>query len=202
MLYPTHWEPPPTSTPAMPTSSVASLSSFSSASSTSSRSPEAVYAFAAINATTVLRCRQRLSSHHHFPELEEFIRFIIDNTDITPTSLVVALIYLERLRLSLPREAHGDFDTPYRLFLAAIIVASKYTSDYGYLRNSVVSNLVARLGLFDAADINTFERCFLGLLNYDLSIQKKDIHSFIDRFGDQLDIVLQSEDRLVYIDGL
>ena len=52
------------------------------------------------------------------------------DTCSSPTSLVVALIYLERLRVSNPRYL-GTVASSADLFLVSLMVASKYLHDDG-----------------------------------------------------------------------
>ena len=90
--------------------------------------------------------------------------------------MVVGLIYVYRLKKTLPTTARGDFDTPYKIFLSAILVASKYLSDHS-LQNKRMAEITD--GLYNVKDINTMERSFLGLLRYDLWVNAEEIDQFI-----------------------
>ncbi|KAL7746625.1 hypothetical protein RI367_008025, partial [Sorochytrium milnesiophthora] len=64
------------------------------------------------------------------PPLPTFVRRILRLSRVQPHTLLVAHIYIRRLARSLKTPpAATRPDTPYRLFLAAILLASKYTSD-------------------------------------------------------------------------
>ncbi|KAI7896063.1 uncharacterized protein EV154DRAFT_493403 [Mucor mucedo] len=60
------------------------------------------------------------------PELVYFILKITSQARISCHIAVVALIYIERCKAALPKNAIGDQDTIHRIFVASILVASKY----------------------------------------------------------------------------
>lgn len=97
------------------------------------------------------------------------------------------MIYLLRLKSKLPDHARGGYDTPYRLFLAAVLTSSKYLSETG---TGLTSTHVAFLTrhLYTPKDINRMERSFLGLLRYDLWVSPDDIQLFITSYGSLIHI--------------
>jgi hypothetical protein len=125
----------------------------------------------------------------------------------------VALIYLERLKSSLPVQARGgscdnaakanqsyqcipflisiqffaDFDTPYKIFLAAVVIASKYTEDYS-LQATVIRATIAPV--FSAREMNEMERSFLGLIKFDLHVDLAQVERFVEQHGAQLELEL------------
>jgi hypothetical protein len=103
------------------------------------------------------------------------------------TVCLVTLIYLQRLKSRLPRTARGDFDTPYRLFLAAVLASSKYMCESG---TELTSNQVSAAtgGIYCSRDINIMERSFLGLIAYDLWVHPHEITEFIAAHGDVLEM--------------
>lgn len=99
------------------------------------------------------------------------------------------LIYLLRLKSKLPDNAKGGPDTPYRLFLAAVLTSSKYLSETGTGLTSTHLSALTN-SLYTPKDINRMERSFLGLIRYDLWVSTQEIQSFITLYGDliQMDI--------------
>jgi hypothetical protein len=71
------------------------------------------------------------SIHHNItettmPELVYFIQKITFQAGINCRTALVALIYLNRAKQLLPRGAIGGHDTCHRMFLASILLASKF----------------------------------------------------------------------------
>ncbi|CAO3631350.1 unnamed protein product [Cunninghamella blakesleeana] len=60
------------------------------------------------------------------PELMYFIQKITYHARISCHIAVVALIYIDRCKSALPKNAIGDQDTAHRIFLASLLVASKF----------------------------------------------------------------------------
>ncbi|KAI9032785.1 hypothetical protein CLU79DRAFT_830619 [Phycomyces nitens] len=63
---------------------------------------------------------------HPMPELVHFIQKITFSAGINCRTALVALIYLDRAKAALPKGAVGGHDTPHRMFLASMLLASKY----------------------------------------------------------------------------
>jgi hypothetical protein len=99
-------------------------------------------------AIQVIRCRPESSSQlpsppttpikegfdASLPSLESFIKSIVRKSKCHVPTLLVTLVYLDRLKLRLPARSSGSPSTRYRVFLATLIVASKYCN--GQLRSS------------------------------------------------------------------
>ncbi|OZJ04974.1 hypothetical protein BZG36_01764 [Bifiguratus adelaidae] len=155
------------------------------------RSPELLISFTASRSDNLLECSKHpLPYHHHLPNLERFISDIFHKTHLSPCVSVIALIYLERLKSMLPERARGEFDTPYKVFLASILVASKFCEDVG-LTNRVISEMTR--GLYTIQQLNAMERSFLYLIKYNLKVDYNDVDNFVQRYGDQLDLEWQRE---------
>lgn len=76
--------------------------------SLSTRSPEALISFTIQNVGSILECsKQRRTRHEQLPHLAHFVRETYFKCQLSPTVLIVALIYLERLKTSLPVQARG-----------------------------------------------------------------------------------------------
>ncbi|CAO3665004.1 unnamed protein product [Umbelopsis vinacea] len=111
---------------------------------------------------------------------------------------LVSLIYLHRLKLRLPRYARGDYDTPYRLFLAAILTSSKFMSEGG---TGLTSQMISQItdGLYTAKDVNLMERSFLGLMRYELWVDVDEVKLFLQENGSELEMELR---EVVMQDGV
>ncbi|KAG2183392.1 hypothetical protein INT43_006398 [Umbelopsis isabellina] len=156
--------------------------------SLSTKSPEALISYTIQNVGNILECsKQRRSRHEQLPHLAHFVRETYFKCQLSPTVLIVALIYLERLKTSLPVQARGDFDTPYKIFLAAIVIASKYTEDYS-LQATVIRATIAPV--FSAREMNEMERSFLGLIKFDLHVDLAQVERFVQQHGAQLELEL------------
>ncbi|CDH51115.1 cyclin domain-containing protein [Lichtheimia corymbifera JMRC:FSU:9682] len=158
-----------------------------------SRSPEALLSFTTSTATSVLPCTgkkdntskrksmQRLSSMstvyaRPLPPLTTFIANLFQRSQLPPSVCLVSLIYLQRIKRALSPLARGDHDTPYRLFIAAIVSASKFMLEP---RQALTSQDVAGMidHVYTPKEINSMERSFLGLIKFDLFV---DIHAIKD----------------------
>ncbi|CAG8457884.1 10032_t:CDS:2 [Acaulospora morrowiae] len=137
--------------------------------------------FTAGSCDSVLKCSQRPLKNASLPNLPHFIKDITEKSKVTDIIMVVGLIYVHRLKKTLPPEARGDFDTPYKIFLSSILVASKYLSDHS-LQNKTIADITN--GLYTIKDVNTMERSFLGLLKYDLWVDRDEVKKFLEEHRD------------------
>lgn len=126
-------------------------------------SPEPLLSYMVSNIDDLVQCskERRYYQHMLLPELPKFIKLVYQKCRLTPTVLVIGLIYLQRLKKNLPEQSQGEYDTPYKLFLAAMIVATKYIEDYSSHALSIY-RIVAPL--YTARELNEMERSFLGVL--------------------------------------
>jgi hypothetical protein len=94
--------------------------------------------------------------------------------------------------MSLPRHARGDVDTPYRLFLAAILTASKFMSETGScLTSQAITEMTDHVYTFK--DVNLMERSFLGLIKYNLFVDVQGIKDYLAMHGKLLEMGLIEE---------
>ncbi|KAJ6531044.1 hypothetical protein B0H19DRAFT_468156 [Mycena capillaripes] len=98
-----------------------------------------------------------------------FVSTILTRAEVTPATVLVALVYISRARphLSIALEQWALE----RVFLGAIIVASKYTND------STLQNVHWALcsGVFGKRDIGRIEREFLDVLDWELGVGEADL---------------------------
>lgn len=131
------------------------------------------------------------SNSPQLPPLDEFIKDFYKQKKIPCAVKLFTLIYLKRLKSKLPDHARGGHDTPYRLFLAALLTSSKYLSEAGTgLTSTHMSYLTHQF--YSVKEINRMERSFLGLLRYDLWVSSDHIHAFIKSYGPYIHIDINS----------
>ncbi|KAK7051337.1 PHO85 cyclin-1 [Paramarasmius palmivorus] len=101
--------------------------------------------------------------------LREFIIKLVHYAHVNVATLLTTLIYFDRLRMKL-ENVQGNIDTRRRVFLATLIVGSKYLNDSAP-RNSHWEKYAA---VFSMEEINLMERQLLALLNYDLRFDEEE----------------------------
>ncbi|KAI7884548.1 cyclin domain-containing protein [Lichtheimia hyalospora FSU 10163] len=160
-----------------------------------SRSPEALLSFTTNTATSILPCSKKARQQFHptttrpLPPLGNFIANLFQRSELPPSVCLVSLIYLQRLKAHLPPYARGNLDTPYRLFLAAIITASKFMLESTQsLSNQKVAAMIDYV--YSPKDINAMERSFLGLLKFDLFVNLDAIKDYLAMHGPTLEMDL------------
>ncbi|KAJ1825214.1 PHO85 cyclin-1 [Coemansia sp. RSA 2599] len=114
------------------------------------------------------------------PPIEVFVRSVTSTLNIKAAVLVTALVYVERLGKRLPRSATGAPDTPYRVFLAALMLADKFWSDHSVSAKSLVA---AAGGAFGQREIAAMERAMLKLLGFNLYVSAEHIRQHARKIG-------------------
>ena len=109
-----------------------------------------------------------------YSEFTEFVSNIVERAESTVSDILVALVYIQRARpyLSVQTEEWAL----HRVFLGALIVASKYTND------STLKNIHWAMvtGTFGKRDIGRIEREFIEVLDWDFAITEADLLSLRD----------------------
>ncbi|ORX91450.1 hypothetical protein K493DRAFT_286823 [Basidiobolus meristosporus CBS 931.73] len=115
------------------------------------------------------------TEHETLPKLSEFIWRIVRRLNIGHSTILVALMYLIRLKQRHPG-CKGTHGSGHRLLLAAIIVATKYLYDDAYYNKTwaMVSN-----GAFSIEEINQMEFELLYFLNFKLHINTEQWGDFV-----------------------
>ncbi|KAJ6463037.1 hypothetical protein C8R47DRAFT_1080074 [Mycena vitilis] len=99
----------------------------------------------------------------------KFVGTVLSRAEVTPSTVLVALAYIARARphLSIALEEWALE----RVFLGALVVASKYTQD-STLRNV---HWAMCTGVFGKGDIGRIEREFLEVLDWDLGVREAEL---------------------------
>ncbi|KAJ2552208.1 PHO85 cyclin-1 [Coemansia sp. RSA 1933] len=114
----------------------------------------------------------------NIPPLDVFITNLVLRSRVQAGTLICTLVYLQRLRHRLPKEARGMECTCHRIFLAALIVAGKYLNDA-----SPKNKYWARYStMFTVAEVNLMEKQLLFLLDFDLRIDNVDLNEAASAF--------------------
>ncbi|SGZ58586.1 CIC11C00000004480 [Sungouiella intermedia] len=128
------------------------------------------------------------------PSLMTFINRLVRYTNVYTGTLMTTLVYLERLKQKLPKNAQGLPCTRHRIFLSCLILASKFHNDSSP-KNIHWANYTE--GLFSITDVNLMERQLLYLLNWDLRVSNEEMVSHLGKFLDPIkeDLIRSSKMR-------
>lgn len=128
---------------------------------------------------------------YNLPSLDVFITRLVYRTGVKQATLWTTLIYLDRLKAKLPKEAQGMACTRHRVFLAILIVATKYLND------SPPKNIhwAQAASLFNVREVNLMEKQLLYLLDYNLRFDEAEICRHLAPFMSKSAPKLQVEHR-------
>jgi len=112
------------------------------------------------------------------PSLEVFIKQTVIDSNTAIPNLFVALVYLDRFGARLAAKVNGAHDSRHRIFLACLVVACKFLNDVTY-KNEYWASLWHE---FTVEDVNLMERELLVILNFNLTINPKDMDNLIRRY--------------------
>ncbi|ORZ16506.1 hypothetical protein BCR42DRAFT_375143 [Absidia repens] len=115
------------------------------------------------------------------PELLYFIQKITFAAEINVRTALVALIYLDRAKSSLPKNAVGNHDTSHRLLLGSLMIASKFLQGSTWAPTTLTNHGVYKLcdGLFHPQEIDQMERAFLKLIQYQCWVDDQTVNRFV-----------------------
>ncbi|KAJ2506153.1 PHO85 cyclin-1 [Coemansia sp. RSA 2052] len=118
-----------------------------------------------------------------FPEFRYFIKTLLINGHISADTLVHALIYLSRFHRRLARQqALVEEGAKHKLFLAALLVASKFCDDRYPLATISVCEFLP-LGLVSLVEVNRMERAFLKIIRYKLIVDPDELALLLSKHG-------------------
>eukprot|EP01137_Pigoraptor_chileana_P035668 Opistho-2@30062 len=114
--------------------------------------------------------------HRRRTQLRRFITCIVKRASVTSVSILAGIMWIERLKTRYPR-AEGGEKCGHRLFLVALIVASKMFADGPKTSRdwSTVS------GVFDSAELDRMEDEFLTFLQDDIRISPSAFDEFVSK---------------------
>ncbi|CAO3658076.1 unnamed protein product [Rhizopus stolonifer] len=132
--------------------------------------PDTFITYMAHRAYHLVQCPREPEYAHHrmLPPLPVFIKSVYKKCLLAPAVLIIGLIYMERLKKILPKGSNGEYDTPYKLFLSAIILATKYIEDHG-THTVTIYKFVSPI--YALKELSEMERSFLDFLK----VKKKNV---------------------------
>ncbi|KAI8377794.1 uncharacterized protein BYT42DRAFT_571719 [Radiomyces spectabilis] len=125
----------------------------------------------------------------HLPDLVPFIQLITEKCDIQPVHLVMALMYVQRFRKSLPAGYRAEPEAAHRIFVASLLVASKYSEDHCLSTRQVVH---ATGDVWSIREITRMELAFLRFLHWDLYIHRDEMALFLRKLNFDISTILPS----------
>lgn len=119
------------------------------------------------------------SKDKELPSLMTFITKLVRYTNVYTGTLMATLVYLNKLKTKLPKNAHGLPCTRHRILLSCLILSSKFHND-----SSPKNIHWAKYtdGLFNVKDINLMERQLIFLLNWDLKVSNEEMIAYLGKF--------------------
>ena len=104
-----------------------------------------------------------------YTEFTQFVSDIIERAEVTISDILVTLVYIQRAKPYLSVQTKEW--ALHRVFLGALIVASKYTND------STLKNIHWAMvsGTFGKRDIGRIEREFIEVLDWDFAVTQADL---------------------------
>lgn len=138
---------------------------------------------------------QRRASH--LPDLIPFIQLITDKCDVQPIHLVMALVYVSRFRKSLPVSYKAEPEAAHRIFVASLLVASKYSEDRCLSTKQVVR---ATGDVWSIKEITRMELAFLRFLNWDLYVSQEEMTTFLKQLGFDMKDILPMDRPILFDD--
>ena len=103
------------------------------------------------------------------PDFADFVAHVLHTADVKMTTILVTLVYIRRSKpyLSIETEEWAL----HRVFLGALITASKYAND-STLKNN---HWATATGVFGKRDIGRVEREFIDVLDWQLGVSESDV---------------------------
>ncbi|KAJ9474630.1 PHO85 cyclin-9 [Pseudozyma hubeiensis] len=150
-----------------------------------------LYLFACpLDSTSASASLPATSNGNPAPRLSEFIAYALYRTRLPEAVTFQALYLLLRLKIRFPA-ARGS--SGHRLFISALMIASKSSCDDTYSNKSWA---IVGQGLFSLREINQMERELFGYLGYKVNVSPDDLEMFTyeleqDVDGGRIDLVVR-----------
>ncbi|CAI5760030.1 unnamed protein product [Candida verbasci] len=149
----------------------------------------------------VIPCKDTKSSTYtttnntikQLPSLMTFLTKLIKYTNVYTGTLLATLIYLQKLKIKLPKNVQGLACTRHRILLTCLILSSKFHND-----SSPKNKHWAKYtdGLFNVKDINLMERQLIYLLNWDLKVSNEEMCIAYQSFLEPIKLELIKQEKL------
>jgi G1/S-specific cyclin PLC1 len=134
------------------------------------------------------------SSPESLPSLHEFISRLYHKSHVPATTFLATAIYLQSVKkVLLQRMPSGIQSTCHRIFLAALVVASKVLDEDA---PGNIEWVRYAGGIFTLTELNLMERQLLSLLDWDVRIKEEDVTKYIprmDRREDSSEVTVRRE---------
>ncbi|KAJ1723889.1 PHO85 cyclin-1 [Coemansia erecta] len=141
---------------------------------------------------STLKLPSRQPDNRKFPEFRYFVRTLLINGRISADTLVHALIYLSRFhRRAFKKSAVVEEGAKHKLFLAALLVASKFCDDRYPLATISVCEFLPR-GLLSLEEVNRMERAFLRVIGFKLIVDPDELALLLSRHGIDIKQIAQT----------
>ena len=126
------------------------------------------------------------------PSLMTFLTKLVKYTNVYTGTLMATLIYLQKLKTRLPKNAHGLPCTRHRILLSCLILSSKFHND-----SSPKNKHWAKYtdGLFNIKDINLMERQLIFLLNWDLKVTNEEMCHALNSFLEPIKLEIIKQEK-------
>lgn len=124
--------------------------------------------------------------------LRRFICRLIKHSNVQTPTLMMSLVYLNRLRGVLPGNAVGLGTTRHRIFLSALILSAKALNDSSPLNKHWTKYTE---GLLTNKEVNAAERELISLLRWNLSASQKELAAALHPFLAKIKLDLRKKEE-------
>ncbi|CAJ0826192.1 14483_t:CDS:2 [Entrophospora sp. SA101] len=145
--------------------------------------PESLIDYIFVSTISIIKDNNKPKTSQKLPKLIDFIRKIINDLEIPIITLTISLIYIHRFKLQLPKNYKTENDTPHKIFISSILIASKYIDDKPLTSGKVA--MAIDNNLWTIKEINRMERAFLSYIQWNLVINKDDLESYLNELRNQ-----------------
>ncbi|KAJ1650507.1 hypothetical protein IWQ61_008708 [Dispira simplex] len=136
------------------------------------------------------------------PGLDLFAKYLVHECAVTNATLLYAIVYARRLHSRLPSNMLSNSEAAHRIFVAALLLASKYLEDSETLSPARIANVLmhwhplhatwSRIALLGSSarqstwwafptEIARVERAFLKLLDFHLYVSDLEMTEFLPK---------------------